>query len=1196
MYSNICFKYSGKYKYILCMYMENKKNFLVLLSKIREKFDYLNKFNNELQFIYNGICSIMSNLNDQNISKEVIEQEKYNEYIEKVEQIFNKFRELDPPLRLSIFREKTIMDLRIFIITIKDQLYKICECTGASSCSDVLSILSMNNNWKDSINNDKYNKLLNFYDKFFIPISSKCIKSYKDTRELLSITKVEKHELPFPKKIETRSKTLIEKVDGATIYFPFRSKIIQINGIFKKDPINVTRYGGTFGQKCILLNNDLSYIDIPDDFKKKIVEQLSLRDFIVLNIREIIQSIKRSYDELLKYKKKTLSSLIKEFVKSSPEKQLKIITLFLMSDNEDQFNAHVVFDLIANKSLLFQSKPYAQQIFNSLHWSIQKYFKVVLKNIQEKKRQLESLTSEDIPYETRIVSLKTTDSVKTKALTKLKEMNGTKENANKARQFLDGLLRIPFGIYHEEEIFCIYRNFNDKLENFVTILQCKLNEFDENNLEVSNEINNIFSEIINNYHTNENSENKINKYMKFLGSSIRQLLAYASVAELDLSTISDEVLQKFSLSKETIYNLIPEKIVEPKKKLTSDEIIEQILKNNKKELGFYKECKKKLEHYKSVKDTLVKNDSLTNNHITMIKNKLAEVEEELGIIEENDDEEDDEMDYNIKDFINYFVKESLILIQEWQESKTKKSDYLNQIENVLNKSVHGHNESKQHIKRIIGQWMNGQMKGQSFGLCGPPGVGKTTICKNGLAKCLVNESGKTRPFAFLGLGGSSNGSVLEGHNYTYLGSTWGKIVDILIETKCMNPIIYIDELDKVSKTEHGREIIGILTHLTDPVQNKEFQDKYFAGIPIDLSRVLFVFSYNDSGNIDRILRDRIQEIDVKPLSKNEKIVISKKYVLPDIFKTVGFSKDEIYISKSQVSNIIDQYTYESGVRKLNEILFDIVRELNLKKIMDEDIDFPMKLTDEFINDIMKNKPKITFQKIAKKSQIGLVSGLYCTGAGIGGILPIYVSRTVTSNKKFNLERHTGLLQNTIEESIHIATTLALNLVPKEILNNSDDDLYRGLHIHCGDGSTKKSGPSAGSALCLGVVSRVCNIPVKNTVALTSEITLNGICMQIGGLHSKLSGALRAGVKTVMIPYDNKEDYERIINNDDDIDLMSSQEFSDDENTEIKPKSRKKKINKNKTIKNDLKVIFVKDIYDVLKHGLVKNDIKFNKIF
>ena len=143
---------------------------------------------------------------------------------------------------------------------------------------------------------------------------------------------------------------------------------------------------------------------------------------------------------------------------------------------------------------------------------------------------------------------------------------------------------------------------------------------------------------------------------------------------------------------------------------------------------------------------------------------------------------------------------------------------MNFIHDTLDEAVHGHKNAKRQIERIIGQWMNGKQNGYCFGFEGPPGIGKTSLAKNGLSRCLLDENGEKRPFAFIAVGGSSNGSTIIGHNYTYVGSTWGRIVDILMESKCMNPIIFIDELDKVSKTEHGKEIIGILTHLIDPTQ------------------------------------------------------------------------------------------------------------------------------------------------------------------------------------------------------------------------------------------------------------------------------------------------------------------------------------------------------------------------------------------
>ena len=219
------------------------------------------------------------------------------------------------------------------------------------------------------------------------------------------------------------------------------------------------------------------------------------------------------------------------------------------------------------------------------------------------------------------------------------------------------------------------------------------------------------------------------------------------------------------------------------------------------------------------------------------------------------------------------------------------------------------------------------------------------MAKYGLSSCLKDGQGKSRPFALIAMGGSSNASTLAGHNYTYVGSTWGRIVDILIEKKCMNPIIFIDELDKVSRTEHGKEIIGILTHLVDGTQNNCFQDKYFSGVDLNLSKALIIFSYNDPKLIDKILLDRIHRVKFDSLSLDEKITISFNYILPEIFKKVDL-EDIIIFSKEVISELIIKYTNEAGVRKLKEILFEIISEINLEILSDKDfeIKIPYKIT------------------------------------------------------------------------------------------------------------------------------------------------------------------------------------------------------------------------------------------------------------
>jgi len=272
------------------------------------------------------------------------------------------------------------------------------------------------------------------------------------------------------------------------------------------------------------------------------------------------------------------------------------------------------------------------------------------------------------------------------------------------------------------------------------------------------------------------------------------------------------------------------------------------------------------------------------------------------------------------------------VINNWNEYKLNRKIYIKEVRQILDNAVYGNNEGKEQIEKLIGQWINGKMNGAIIGLQGPPGVGKTTIAKKGLCKCLKDDNGESRPFAFIPLGGSTNGSYLIGHSYTYIGSTWGRLVDILIEAKCMNPIIFIDELDKVSKTQHGMEIIGILTHLTDQTQNDEIYDKYFAGIKFDFSKCLFVFSYNDASLIDPILRDRITEVNIKPLTTRDKLEVVNKFLLPEILDCVGVDNESVNFEKKAIEYLIETYTYEAGVRKLKEKILDIIRYINLQKI------------------------------------------------------------------------------------------------------------------------------------------------------------------------------------------------------------------------------------------------------------------------
>lgn len=286
--------------------------------------------------------------------------------------------------------------------------------------------------------------------------------------------------------------------------------------------------------------------------------------------------------------------------------------------------------------------------------------------------------------------------------------------------------------------------------------------------------------------------------------------------------------------------------------------------------------------------------------------------------------------------------------------------------NTLNSIVYGLNDAKLQIMQIIGQWIsNPGAIGNAIAIKGPMGTGKTTLVKEGVSKIL------NRPFAFIALGGATDSSFLEGHSYTYEGSLWGQIVDILIKSKSMNPVIYFDELDKVSDTPKGEEIIGILTHLTDTAQNSQFHDKYFANIDFDLSKVLFIFSYNHEEKVNPILKDRMYHIETKGYDKKEKRVIANKYLLPKIQENVSFEEGQIIIPDETLDYINTNLTNgERGVRNLKRCLETIYTKLNLFRLMKTDtnlfdkdislkVEFPFTVTPEIIEKLVKqNKGQV----------------------------------------------------------------------------------------------------------------------------------------------------------------------------------------------------------------------------------------------
>jgi len=296
----------------------------------------------------------------------------------------------------------------------------------------------------------------------------------------------------------------------------------------------------------------------------------------------------------------------------------------------------------------------------------------------------------------------------------------------------------------------------------------------------------------------------------------------------------------------------------------------------------------------------------------------------------------------------------------------KCSDFMENAKTVLDDAVYGLDDAKMQIMQLVGQWLtNPDAVGTAIAIKGPPGTGKTTLVKEGISKILG------RDFAFLALGGATDSSFLEGHGYTYEGSTWGKIVDILVQGKTMNPIIFFDELDKISDSPKGEEITGILTHLTDTSQNQQFHDKYFSEIDFDLSKCLFIFSYNDESRVNPILRDRMYRIQTDGYSEKEKAVIANSHLLPKIREQVKFDEEDIVIDNEVLGYIVKEYTEnEKGVRNLKRCLEIIFTKLNLYRLMkpdskmfDKDLDikveFPITITKEIVRKMIKKEDDLS---------------------------------------------------------------------------------------------------------------------------------------------------------------------------------------------------------------------------------------------
>ena len=440
----------------------------------------------------------------------------------------------------------------------------------------------------------------------------------------------------------------------------------------------------------------------------------------------------------------------------------------------------------------------------------------------------------------------------------------------------------------------------------------------------------------------------------------------------------------------------------------------------------------------------------------------------------------------------------------WHESSNVSTD-LKKAEEILDQDHYGLEKVKDRILEFLAvQSRIKKIKGPILCLVGPPGVGKTS-----LGKSIAKATG--REFVRMSLGGVRDEAEIRGHRRTYIGSLPGKIIQMMKKAGKTNPLFLLDEIDKVGMDYRGDPSSALLEAL-DPEQNKDFNDHYLE-VDYDLSNVMFVTTANTL-NIPGPLLDRMEVIRLAGYTEEEKLQIAKKYLLPKQVKDNGLKKDELRINDKEILEIIRLYTRESGVRSLEREISKLARK-SVKEIVTqkkEKIEIDSKNIDEYLG-----VKKFKYGEIEDKDQIGAVTGLAWTEVG-GELLTI---ECVVMPGKGKLE-YTGKLGDVMKESIKAAKSfirskcLDYGVIPP-VFEKKD------FHIHVPEGATPKDGPSAGIGMVTAIISALTNVSVKRDVAMTGEVTLRGKVLPIGGLKEKLLAALRGGIKTAIIPFENEKD-------------------------------------------------------------------------